>query len=156
MHTVQLDRRYPRFLANDTKLDMKEEGHGLYPIICFCMSFYKEDPNITVVGACMYMCYHISQYVVLKNAILALPIFFVLVITFRISATSPSMNAFLLVCQVLTLPLQVRVVSSAIYPVVNAVILAVCESLYGFWNLDFFRTLYTRFCLHPKFCTLQV
>ena len=180
---------------------------------CFCMSFYKEDPNITVVGACLYMCHHSSQYAVLENGsdlsehmcdkgryvsnregqlcgrcrqgfappaysydwrcvqcnsslknlviycvivFLPLTIFFVLVITFRISATSPSMNAFLLVCQVLTLPLQVRVVSSAIYPDVNAVILAVCESLYGFWNLDFFRTLYTRFCLHPNLSTLQV
>ena len=91
---------------------------------------------------------------------LPLTIFFVLVITFRISVTSPSMNAFLLICQVLTSPPQVRIVSSSTYEsdhvAVVTVLIAVIESLYGFWNLDFFRTLYSRFCLHPNMSTLQV
>ena len=33
--------------------------------------------------------------------------------------------------------------------------LLIFESLNGFWNLDFFRTLYPRFCLHPNMSTLQ-
>ena len=181
---------------------------------CFCMSFYEKDPNITVIGACMYMCHHIAGGLVFKNAsdlsenmcgkgafvsnregqlcgrckqgfappaysydwrcvqcsssfknlvkycvivFLPLTIFFVLVITFRISVTSPSMNAFLLICQVLTSPPQVRIVSSSIHEsAVVTVLIAVIESLYGFWNLDFFRTLYSRFCLHPNMSTLQV
>ena len=175
---------------------------------CFCMSFHIKDPNITVVGACMYTCkiaqnvsdlYHMcgkGDYVsnregqlcgrckegfvppaysydwrcvscshdnYLKNslkycvvAFLPLTIFFVIMITFHISATSPSMNAFLLACQVLTSPMQVRILSSAINGRPYAPIIAVCESLYGFWNLDFFRTLYPRFCLHPGMSTLQV
>ena len=190
-----------------------DETFGVHLHPCFCMSFYEKDPNITVVGACMYMCH--DGGLVFKNAsdlsdnmcgkgafvsnregqlcgrceegfappaysydwqcvqcnssfenlvkyciivFLPLTIFFVLVITFRISATSPSMNAFLLACQVLTSPLQVRVVSSAIHDKVAAfaVPIAVIESLYGFWNLDFFRTLYPRFCLHPNISTLQV
>ena len=182
-------------------------------IPCYCMSFYEKDPNITVIGACMYMCHHIVGGLVFKNAsdlsenmcgkgafvsnregqlcgrckqgfappaysydwrcvqcsssfknvtkycvivFLPLTIFFVLVITFRISATSPSMNAFLLVCQVLTSPPQVRIVSSGMHIHVVAVVTAVLESLYGFWNLDFFRTLYPPFCLHPSMSTLQV
>ena len=89
-------------------------------------------------------------------AFLPLTLFLVIVITFHISATSPSMNAFVLVCQVLTSPMQVRIVSNAVDDRTWSVILAVYESLHGFWNLDFFRTVYPRFCLHPNMSTLQV
>ena len=177
---------------------------------CFCMSFYAKDPNITVVGACMYTCER-AQNVIISDlsddmcgegsfvsnregqlcgrckegfappvysydwrcvrclhshfftnclkycvaAFLPLTIFFAIVITFHINATSPSMNAFLLASQVLTSPMQVRIVSS-VHGRSWGTIIAVCESLYGFWNLDFFRTLYPRFCLHPGMSTLQV
>ena len=171
------------------------------------MSLYAKDPNITVVGACMYMCGGKHEHInsddlcdVASNregqlcgrcregfappvysydwrcvrcshdnfftnlvrycvvGFLPLTIFFVIVINLHINATSPSMNAFLLACQVLTSPMQVRIVSSAIsdsghfwarWPV------SILESLHGFWNLDFFRTLYPRFCLYPSMSTLQ-
>ena len=97
---------------------------------------------------------NVAKYCVV--AFLPLTIFFVMVITFHISATSPSMNAFLLVCQVLTFPVQARILSSDIFSDGWTVIVAVIGSVYGFWNLDFFRTLYPRFCLHPGMSTLQV
>ena len=184
---------------------------------CFCMSIYVKDPNITVVGACMYTCRHGQDYNLVPTnaselsdkmcgkrdfvsnregqlcgrckegfappaysydwkcvrctnssltntikycivAFLPLTIFFVVLIIFHISATSPSMNAFLLACQVLAAPLQVRIVSFALSGDPNswAIIIAFLGSLYGFWNLDFFRTLYPPFCLHPSMSTLQV
>ena len=170
---------------------------------CFCMSFYANDSNITVVGACLYMCIRryqenadymcgnmsnrggqlcgrcregfappayssdwrcvrCSHDSFLKNlvkycivAFLPLTIFFIIVITLHISATSPSMNAFLLACQVLTSPMQARIVSSGIKGN-NILAILIMESLYGIWNLDFFRTVYPRFCLHPNMSTLQV
>ena len=169
---------------------------------CFCMTFNVKDPNITVVGACLYMCngtypvntdymcgkesnregqlcgrcregfappaysydwrcVRCSHDSFLKNlvkycvvAFLPLTIFFIIVITLHISATSPSMNAFLLACQVLTSPMQSRIVSSVTNG--NRWPVRIIGSLYGFWNLDFFRTLYPRFCLHPNMSTLQV
>ena len=177
--------------------------------LCFCMSFYIKDPNITVVGACIYSC-HGAQNVsdlsdhmcgkgdfvsnregqlcgrckegfvppaysydwrcvscshdrFLRNfvkycvvAFVPLTIFLIIIITLHISATSPSINAFLLACQVLTSPMQLRIASSGSNERSWAAIVAVFESLYGFWNLDFFRTLYPRFCLHPGMSTLQV
>ena len=169
---------------------------------CFCMSFYANDSNITVVGACLYTCdgkhqvnadymcgnmnnregqlcgrcregfappaysydwrcVRCSHDSFLKNlvkycvvAFLPLTIFFIIVITLHISATSPSMNAFLLACQVLASPMQARIVFSGIKGN-NILAILIMESLYGFWNLDFFRTLYPRFCLHPNMSTLQ-
>ena len=174
---------------------------------CFCMSFYAKDPNITVVGACMYSCggnQHLStnfscddqerfvsnregqlcgrcregfsppvysydlrcvscsrdrflinlvKYCVV--AFLPLTVFFVIVITLHISATSPSMNAFLLACQVVSSPMLLRIAFSTVIDV-HAWFLSILESLYGFWNLDFFRTLYPQFCLHPSMSSLQV
>ena len=81
-----------------------------------------------------------------------------MMVTLRISATSPSMNAFVLACQVLTAPLQVRIFLSSIDVNSHIGIIAfrVFVSLYGFWNLDFFRTLYPLFCLSSKMSTLQV
>ena len=92
-------------------------------------------------------------------AFFPLTIFFVMVVTFRITATSPSMNAFVLACQVLMSPFQIRVflsyLSHTTYrPAIFFV--RVIASLYGFWNLDFFRTLYPLFCLHPNMTSLQI
>ena len=196
---------------------------------CFCMTQYAKNPNITVVGACMYRCQRPSLHrynpvpsntselsmhmcngttavingviswnrdgqlcgrchegfappaysydwscvkcshnkhsvinSIVKYCIIAfLPLtgFFIMMVTLRISATSPSMNAFVLACQVLTSPLQVRVFLSSLS--LNTyrramIFLRVIVSLYGFWNLDFFRTLYPLFCLNPNMSTLQV
>ena len=92
-------------------------------------------------------------------AFLPLTGFFIMLVTLRISATSPSMNAFVLACQVLTIPLQVRIFLSTV-PIRHSrpmiLLYRVIVSLYGIWNLDFFRTLYPLFCLNPNMSTLQV
>ena len=85
--------------------------------------------------------------------------FFIMLVTLRISVTSPSMNAFVLACQVLTVPLLIRISLSSLEPTHNhpAVVFAhVIVSLNGFWNLDFFRTLHPLFCLSPDMSTLQI
>ena len=91
-------------------------------------------------------------------AFLPLTGFFIMMVTLRISATSPSMNAFVLACQVLAAPLQVRILLSglSVYPVKANIFYRIILSLYGFWNLDFFRSLYPLFCLNPNISTLQV
>ena len=194
---------------------------------CFCMTQYSKNPNITVVGACLYRCRRpISLYLpsntsallmymcndttavingmmlsrnrdgqlcgrcykgfappaysydwccvkcsgnkhsvinsIVKYCVIAfLPLtgFFIILLTLRISATSPSMNAFVLASQVLAAPLQVRILLSTI-PIRHfrqlVLYFRVIVSLYGFWNLDFFRTLYPPFCLNPNMSTLQV
>ena len=135
---------------------------------CYCMTPYEKDPNITVVGACMYQCEYrrgkhyysifandpssLSEFMCseknregqlcgqCKNnsappaysynwqcvncsfydghikqltkyiAIAFLPLtgFFVIVTTLHISAASPSINAFILVSQLITVPIVLR------------------------------------------------
>ena len=94
-------------------------------------------------------------------AFLPLTIFFVIVVTLHISATSPSLNAFIFVSQLLTAP----VISRMYIPILKEDIQlpdstrhfsVFILSLYGIWNLDFFRTFYDSFCLHPSMNILQV
>ena len=193
--------------CNDKTLQVK-----LLP--CYCMTPYAKDPNITVVGACLYRCIHSQAHKLsymckeatsyeteLRNrdgqlcgkctkgfappvysydprcvncshsehytinsvkyciiAFLPLTSFFIALVTLRISATSPLLNAFVLVCQVLASPLQVGLTfirpSTDQKPLI--IVVGMVISLFGFWNLDFFRTLYPPFCLHPNVSTLQV
>ncbi len=92
-------------------------------------------------------------------AYLPLTVFFIVLVTLRISATSPSLNAFVLACQVLASPLQIELILAHLNYRDNKSLSALAElmlSLAGFWNLDFFRTLIPGFCLHPNMSILQV
>ena len=87
-------------------------------------------------------------------AFLPLTALFILVVTFRVSATSGLLNVFVLVCQTVSAPAVVRVIKTH---TTNLKLQSrIGLSLYGIWNLDFFRLLYHPFCLHPEMTTLQV
>ena len=93
-------------------------------------------------------------------ACLPLTVFYFVVISFRIRVTFPPMNCVVLVCQLLTLPTVMRIVMAAednhTLDPRYIVALNVVISIFGVWSLDFFRPLYTPFCLHPSFKALQI
>ena len=89
-------------------------------------------------------------------AFLPLTAFFVLAITFRISATSGLMNTFILVSQLISTPALLRMLTLAHFEPSLQVLVFLMAPCYGVWNLDFFRPLYSPFCLHPEMTTLQV
>ena len=87
-------------------------------------------------------------------AFLPLTVFFVLVVCCRLSATSPKLLVFVCFSQFISAGENVRVVLTALTPYPIAVSLAkVLFTLYGFWNLDFFRTLLPHICVRIN--TLQ-
>ena len=96
----------------------------------------------------------------LAVAFLPLTVFFVIVITFRVNATSGSMNAFIIVSQITSTPYILRSLNipTNCYRDNNFGHYSryILISLYGIWNLDFFRVVYEPFCLHPSMTTLQV
>ena len=195
---------------------MKCDGNSfdVQVLTCYCMSHYQKDPNITVVGACMYRCHqpigsdyhtalscgtnehtrdgqlcggckkgfsppvysydwhcvnssfhdgyaqHWIEYIVV--AYVPLTAFFLVVTVFHISAPSPSMNAFVLLSQLGTAPIQMRILTDQLNDhgtknqAVTANQIHSGASLYGVWNLDFFRLIYSPFALHSSISTLQV
>ena len=100
------------------------------------------------------------KYIVI--AFFPLTLFFIIVVTLHISATSPSQNAFIFLSQLLTAP----VLSRIYIPLLKGDFHAIPDSarhfsififsLYGIWNLDFFRAFYNSFCLHPSMDILQI
>ena len=82
-------------------------------------------------------------------AFLPLTVFFILVLSCRLSATSPKLSAFVFVSQSITLGANVRILLGQLDPYPTAQTLArVILSLYGIWNLDFFRTLIPHICVN--------
>ena len=84
-------------------------------------------------------------------AFLPLTIFIIFLFMFRISVASPKLNAIIFVTQNAVSPFNARniLMSSKRHPVVN-VITKVALTVYGIWNLDFFRALQPgiHVCLH--------
>ena len=89
-------------------------------------------------------------------AFVPLTFFFILVLSFGISATSPPLDVFVMFAQTIAIPANVRMVLEATnskkYPL-SQFLCRFLGTLYGIWNLDFFRTLLPQVCL--KISTLQ-
>ena len=87
-------------------------------------------------------------------AFVPLTIFYVIILWCRVSATSPQLYAFVNFSQNITFPANMRMVltATANYPRIE-ILARIIAALYGFWNLDFFRTLIPHICLEMN--TLQ-
>ena len=95
-----------------------------------------------------------------------LTVFFFVVIIFRVNALSASMNAFIFFCQIASCPAAMSLISTFVYfsdehPVegdINNImhIARFMTTVYGIWNLDFFRMIYKPFCLSPQLSIIQI
>ena len=102
---------------------------------------------------CTYTNYNWAKYIFVAFG--PLTVFLFLIFLFRISVTSPPLVAFVLFCQISTSPVLVRLLLAATRANFTANTLArVMTSLYGIWNLDFFRTLLPPICL--ELTTLEI
>jgi len=89
-------------------------------------------------------------------AFLPLTLFLGVIVVIRLSVTSGLLNGFLLVTQCYSMPQQLRIFVDAQHLAGwDMTIGTILSSLYGCWNLDFFRMFYVPFCLHPKMTTTQ-
>ena len=94
------------------------------------------------------------KYIVV--AFLPLTIFYFVVMFFKINATSSHLHGYVLFAQGISLPAFVRILMLAVIKHKNSDVLKLIKvgiSLYGFWNLDFFRALIPNICLRTT--TLQ-
>ena len=80
-------------------------------------------------------------------AYLPLTIFLCVVIVFRINVTSPAMNVPVLCCQLLSLPAYLMLLLQWTRDTHAVYYIKFLSTLYGIWNLDFFRLLIPPICL---------
>ena len=103
--------------------------------------------------------YHYNWIKYLLMAYLPVTLLYFAVIIFKLNATSPSMNACIFVSQMISSPSYMSLLSGYSYTqtdFLSIFCLIVVTSVYGIWNLDFFRMAFTPLCLHPSISTLQV
>ena len=81
-----------------------------------------------------------------------LTVFYITIITFRISVTSGNLNGYVFFSQVITSPLYMKLFTSALHTKEhfnhNGMPIKIIYTLYSIWNLDFFRLLYKPICLY--------
>ena len=97
----------------------------------------------------------------LATSLLPTTVFFLLALTFRFRATSPQLNGYIIICQITTSPYLMRKYAKTSHDYYatkyrSRVLSGVYFSLMNVWNLDFFRLLYSPFCLHPHASILQI
>ena len=88
--------------------------------------------------------------------LLPVTMLFVIVVVFQVSAVTPSMNAFVFICQLTTLPEFIEFVifmAKLISPAAEE-FQSILFSIYGVWNLDLFRPLIPNLCLSTGVTTL--
>ena len=119
------------------------KGHSLpvysYSLSCVECSDYK---------------YNWLKYIAV--AYIPLTLFYFTVIIFRISATSGSMIGYVTVSQMMATYSLVKLYLTQAEVQSEQMSVRIIAMLYSIWNLDFFRSLYPPFCLHPKLTALQV
>ena len=87
----------------------------------------------------------------LSVAFIPLTGFYVIVVLFKFNANSPIIHGFILYAQLVSAPFVIRILLLNAYSTIGIQFFA---TLYGIWNLNFFRTLYPNMCLNLT--TLQV
>ena len=102
--------------------------------------------NMTCVG-CTSIGWNWARYVM--AAYLPLTVFYFIILFFKINVTSSRLLAVVLYCQNMATPTLVRTVLSYLSSESNSFITSVkfLFSIYGIWNLDFFRPFYSDICL---------
>lgn len=78
---------------------------------------------------------------------------FVIVVFSRLSVTSGLMVGYVTVSQVLATTIELRFVVAEVHSL-KPFIFKFLVTLYGIWNLDFFRSLYKPFCMSPNMSVL--
>ena len=119
-----------------------EDGYA-YPVYSYSIGCVK----------CTDYKYNWLKYIAV--AFSPLTVSYILVVLFRVTATSGVMNGYILMCQLIATPVSARFYARIGPSLSLTTFQALFFSVIGIWNLDFFRALYPPFCLHPKLTTLQ-
>ena len=72
-------------------------------------------------------------------AFLPLTVFIVIILVFRINVLSPKLNMFVIAAQGISIPIFFRLVLAFVSKGFNKISAGIIITLYGIWNLDFFR-----------------
>ena len=102
--------------------------------------------------------YHLNWLKYIGAGFGPLTIFCLLVCVFHISAMSPYLFGFVFYCQIMTMPIVMRIMHlTQVYAGNHLTIVGenIYASFFSIWNLDWLRSFYEPFCLHPNMTFVQ-
>ena len=156
LHSTLQSALYHPLPSNATKLSMCEYFNRAGQLCGDCKENYSIPVYSYDLKCVQCSTSHFGWMKYIFAAFLPLTVFFILVLSCRLSATSPRLSAFVLFSQLVAMGGNLRVVLAALEPYPMASISAkVLYTIYGIWNLDFFRTLIPYICVSAKIDTLQ-
>ena len=89
-----------------------------------------------------------------------LTVFFVIIVLFTVSNHSAPLHGYIFVAQMISTSYIMRILQimneDSHPPKQQRFPISFAATVYGIWNLDFFRFVNSHFCLHPKLSTLAV
>ena len=128
-----------------------------------CADNYTLPANSYYLGCVKCKDYNNGWIKFIVASFLPLTIFYIVVIIFRISVTSSTLNAFVMVNQIAASPLVIRTYysSNLVRDPYHVSYLAqfsvqLITAVVAIWNLDFFRSFYEYICIHPDLNYQQV
>ena len=149
-------------ITTNTSLDLNKKTCGLFyrtGVLCSkCIEGYGlpvYSYNLSCVNCTNYK-YNWIKYVAVAYGPLTL--FYIAAVIFRISATSGLMICYVTICQMLTIRGLVLWLTN-LKQDGNHNFISITKflvTLSSMWNLDFFRSLHSPFCLHPTISALHV
>ena len=106
-------------------------------------------------GACSTKSYSWALYLLLE--FLPITVFYLVIATFQVSATSGPLNEFIFSAQVIASTVNASNSFSTAYATQSwfEIIQKVLITFYGVWNLDFFHSMIPPFCLSENITTLH-
>ena len=109
--------------------------------------------NISCVK-CVHYKYNWLKYI--GVAYLPLTVFYLTIITLKISANSGLLVGYVNISQIMATYNLIQAYILINFQNKNNYIIKLIIGLYSIWNLDFFRSIYPPFCLHPNMSALGV
>ena len=108
---------------------------------------------------CTFSWKNIAKYVAIAYG--PLTIFFVIIVVFTVSVNSAPLHGYIFVAQILASSIVMRILQTMremqgfehMFQKFSTIFAA---TVYGFWNLDFFRFANHYYCLHPALSTLSI
>lgn len=107
---------------------------------------------------CVFSWRNIAKYIAIAYGPLTL--FIVIIVVFTVSVNSAPLHGYIFVAQILAASVIARVLQGMIEVhtpnTTQNRLITFGATVYGFWNLDFFRFANHHFCLHPSLSTLDI
>ena len=107
---------------------------------------------------CSFKWTNILKYIAVAYGPLTL--FYIMIVVCSVSIHSAPLHGYIFVAQMIATSVSLRLLQTMneIHdgPQVQNASIAFAATVYGVWNLDFFRFVYTPHCLHPSLSTLTI